>query len=55
MHRTTAVASIGFLLLHITVKLALDHTSLIAALIPFGLGVTGTEGSSVSAPWPACS
>ncbi|MCD7439866.1 cytochrome b/b6 domain-containing protein [Streptomyces lincolnensis] len=44
VHRTTAVASIAFLLLHITTKIALDHTSLIAALIPFSLGVTGTEG-----------
>ncbi|MFI9171192.1 cytochrome b/b6 domain-containing protein [Streptomyces lincolnensis] len=44
VHRTTAVASIAFLLLHITTKIALDHTQLIAALIPFSLGVTGTEG-----------
>ncbi|AVH61450.1 hypothetical protein C4B68_26920 [Streptomyces dengpaensis] len=44
VHRTTAVSSVAFLLLHITVKLALDHTTLVAALIPFGLGVTGTNG-----------
>jgi DMSO/TMAO reductase YedYZ heme-binding membrane subunit len=44
VHRTTAVASIAFLLLHITTKIALDHTQLIAALIPFSLGVTGAEG-----------
>lgn len=44
VHRTTAVASIAFLLVHITVKLALDHTVLIAALIPFSLGVTGSAG-----------
>jgi len=44
VHRTTAVSSVAFLLLHITVKLALDHTTLIAALVPFGLGVTGTAG-----------
>ncbi|MFF9284462.1 cytochrome b/b6 domain-containing protein [Streptomyces griseosporeus] len=44
VHRTTAVASIAFLLLHITVKLALDHTQLIAAVIPFSLGVTGSAG-----------
>ncbi len=44
VHRTTAVASIAFLLLHITTKIALDHTQLIAALIPFSLGVTGIEG-----------
>ncbi|MCX4574912.1 cytochrome b/b6 domain-containing protein [Streptomyces sp. NBC_01571] len=44
VHRTTAVSSVAFLLLHITVKLALDHTVLIAALIPFSLGVSGTAG-----------
>ncbi|MEV0633695.1 cytochrome b/b6 domain-containing protein [Streptomyces sp. NPDC050619] len=44
VHRITAVASIAFLLLHITAKIALDHTVLIAALIPFSLGVTGAEG-----------
>jgi hypothetical protein len=44
VHRTTAVASIAFLLLHISTKIALDHTTLIAALIPFSLGVTGAEG-----------
>ncbi|MFI9392048.1 cytochrome b/b6 domain-containing protein [Streptomyces bauhiniae] len=44
VHRTTAVASIAFLLLHITTKIALDHTKLIAALIPFSLGVTGSGG-----------
>lgn len=44
VHRTTAVASVAFVLLHITVKLALDHTVLIAALIPFSLGVSGTAG-----------
>ncbi|MER5467465.1 ferric reductase-like transmembrane domain-containing protein [Streptomyces sp. NPDC002685] len=44
VHRTTAVSSVAFLLLHITVKLALDHTTLLAALVPFGLGVTGTAG-----------
>ncbi|MEU0071662.1 cytochrome b/b6 domain-containing protein [Streptomyces sp. NPDC006332] len=44
VHRTTAVASIAFLLLHITTKIALDHTQLIAAIIPFSLGVTGVEG-----------
>jgi DMSO/TMAO reductase YedYZ heme-binding membrane subunit len=44
VHRTTAVASIAFLMLHITTKIALDHTQLIAALIPFSLGVTGAEG-----------
>ncbi|MFF9378586.1 cytochrome b/b6 domain-containing protein [Streptomyces griseoluteus] len=44
VHRTTAVGSIAFLLLHITTKIALDHTQLIAALIPFSLGVTGSGG-----------
>ncbi|MEU1704206.1 cytochrome b/b6 domain-containing protein [Streptomyces sp. NPDC005706] len=44
VHRTTAVASIAFLLLHITTKIALDHTKLIAAIIPFSLGVTGSGG-----------
>ncbi|MEU0716717.1 hypothetical protein ABZ498_05990 [Streptomyces lavendulocolor] len=44
IHRTTAVASLGFLLLHATVKVSLGHVELIGALIPFGLGVTGTSG-----------
>ena len=44
VHRATAIASVSFLLLHITVKLALGHTGLIAALIPFSLGVTGPAG-----------
>jgi hypothetical protein len=44
VHRSTAVASVGFLMLHITVKVALDHTTMIAVVIPFGLGVTGTGG-----------
>ncbi|MFE3632908.1 cytochrome b/b6 domain-containing protein [Streptomyces sp. NPDC059168] len=44
VHRTTAVASIAFLLLHITTKIALDHTQLIAAIVPFSLGVTGSAG-----------
>ncbi|MEV7191139.1 hypothetical protein AB0N81_04925 [Streptomyces sp. NPDC093510] len=44
VHRATAVASVGFLLLHGTVKVALDHVSLFGALMPFGLGVTGSAG-----------
>ncbi|MET7739016.1 ferric reductase-like transmembrane domain-containing protein [Streptomyces sp. NPDC005385] len=44
VHRTTAVSSVVFLLLHVTVKLALDHTTLLATFVPFGLGVTGTAG-----------
>ncbi|MFE0175049.1 hypothetical protein ACFWZ2_22265 [Streptomyces sp. NPDC059002] len=44
VHRATAVASVGFLLLHGTVKVALDHVSLLGALVPFGLGVSGSAG-----------
>lgn len=44
VHRATAVAAIGFLLLHGTVKLALDHVSLLGALVPFSLGVSGSHG-----------
>lgn len=44
VHRTLGVASIAFLLLHITIKLALGHTQLIGAIIPFSLGVTGIGG-----------
>ncbi|MFG2641807.1 hypothetical protein ACGFYP_12670 [Streptomyces sp. NPDC048370] len=43
IHRATAVASLGFLLLHGTVKVALGHVEPVGALIPFGLGVTGTS------------
>ncbi|MFF6874169.1 cytochrome b/b6 domain-containing protein [Streptomyces sp. NPDC012474] len=43
VHRTTAVASIVFLLVHIGVKLALSHTSWVAAVIPFGLVFTDDE------------
>ncbi|MFE2281876.1 cytochrome b/b6 domain-containing protein [Streptomyces sp. NPDC059454] len=43
VHRTTAVASIAFLLVHIGIKLALDHTTWIAAVIPFGLALTDDE------------
>ncbi|MFC9845092.1 cytochrome b/b6 domain-containing protein [Streptomyces sp. NPDC060223] len=44
VHRTTAVSSVAFLLLHVSVKIVLDHTTLVAALVPFGLGITGTNG-----------
>ncbi|WP_406860865.1 hypothetical protein ABZO31_10535 [Streptomyces sp. HUAS MG47] len=44
VHRTTAVASLCFLLLHGTVKVSLDHVAAIGAFIPFGLGFTGTAG-----------
>ncbi|WP_077798825.1 hypothetical protein [Streptomyces sp. JHA26] len=43
VHRSTAVASIVFLLIHIAVKLALDHTTWVAAVIPFGLLATEDE------------
>ncbi|CAL9566361.1 ferric reductase-like transmembrane domain-containing protein [Streptomyces sp. Tu 3180] len=43
VHRTTAVASIAFLLVHVVIKLALDHTTWIAAVIPFGLVLTDDE------------
>ncbi|EPD59794.1 MULTISPECIES: ferric reductase-like transmembrane domain-containing protein [Streptomyces] len=46
IHRVTAVASIAFLLVHIGVKLALDHADWIAALIPFGWLFTGTGGAN---------
>ncbi|MFD5335796.1 cytochrome b/b6 domain-containing protein [Streptomyces hawaiiensis] len=41
VHRSTAVASIVFLLVHIGVKLALAHTTWVAVFIPFGLLLTG--------------
>ncbi|MFD7435709.1 cytochrome b/b6 domain-containing protein [Streptomyces sp. NPDC059861] len=44
VHRTMAVASIAFLLLHITTKLALDHVGFLAVIIPFSLGVAGSAG-----------
>ncbi|WP_308355541.1 hypothetical protein [Streptomyces sp. ODS05-4] len=44
IHRTTAVASLGFLLLHATVKVSLGHVELIGALVPFSLGLTGASG-----------
>ncbi|MGW2812463.1 hypothetical protein [Streptomyces sp. NPDC001415] len=44
VHRATAVASIGFLLLHVTVKIALSHVGLLGAVVPFGLGITGASG-----------
>ncbi|KUL42978.1 hypothetical protein ADL12_08485 [Streptomyces regalis] len=43
IHRVTAVGSIAFLLVHIGVKLALDHASPIAALIPFSLVFAGGD------------
>lgn len=44
IHRFTAMASLGFLLLHATVKVSLGHAALIGAVLPFGLGITGTNG-----------
>ncbi|WP_254707781.1 hypothetical protein, partial [Streptomyces lunaelactis] len=44
IHRSTAIASLGFLLLHGTVKVSLGHVELLGALVPFGLGVSGTSG-----------
>ncbi|MEU5399064.1 hypothetical protein ABZ348_07160 [Streptomyces sp. NPDC005963] len=44
VHRATAAAALGFLLLHATVKVALGHVGLVGALVPFGLGVSGTSG-----------
>ncbi|MFI1047539.1 cytochrome b/b6 domain-containing protein [Streptomyces griseoruber] len=44
VHRVTAVGSIAFLFVHITVKIALQHTVLLAAIIPFSQGVTGIGG-----------
>jgi hypothetical protein len=44
IHRSTAVASLGFLLLHVTVKVSLGHVELLGALVPFGLGITGSAG-----------
>ncbi|WP_320783717.1 cytochrome b/b6 domain-containing protein [Streptomyces sp. CRN 30] len=42
VHRTTAISSVAFLLLHVTVKLATDRATLLTALVPFSLGVTGS-------------
>ncbi|MER7047194.1 hypothetical protein ABT391_20300 [Streptomyces jumonjinensis] len=44
VHRATAIAALGFLLLHATVKISLGHVEPIGAVIPFGLGVTGASG-----------
>ncbi|WP_149829749.1 ferric reductase-like transmembrane domain-containing protein [Streptomyces tailanensis] len=49
VHRITAIASIVFLLVHITVKVALDHAPFLAALIPFSLAFSndGFAGRTV--------
>ncbi|MET9354479.1 cytochrome b/b6 domain-containing protein [Streptomyces sp. NPDC006617] len=43
VHRVTAVAAVVFLLVHIVVKLVLDHTTWVAAVLPFGLLATEDE------------
>ncbi|MGW5971202.1 cytochrome b/b6 domain-containing protein [Streptomyces sp. NPDC055186] len=43
VHRTTAVGSVVFLLVHIVIKLVLEHTTWIAAVLPFGLFLTDDE------------
>lgn len=43
VHRSTAVASIVFLLVHIGIKVGQEHTTWIAAVIPFGLALTDDE------------
>ncbi|MEU3251587.1 ferric reductase-like transmembrane domain-containing protein [Streptomyces sp. NPDC006997] len=43
VHRTAALASLVFLVIHIVVKLMLEHTSWIAAVVPFGLAFTDDE------------
>ncbi|MDF6021201.1 hypothetical protein [Streptomyces sp. JH34] len=44
IHRAAAVTSLGFLLLHGTVKVTLGHVGPLGALVPFGTGVSGTAG-----------
>ncbi|MEB8337095.1 cytochrome b/b6 domain-containing protein [Streptomyces endophyticus] len=44
VHRITAVSSLVFLLLHISVKLALSHVTPLGALIPFSGGFNGSAG-----------
>ncbi|MBT3154378.1 cytochrome b/b6 domain-containing protein [Streptomyces sp. CHD11] len=43
VHRSTAVAAIVFLLVHIGIKVGQEHTTWIAAVIPFGLLLTDDE------------
>ncbi|MCC9704254.1 cytochrome b/b6 domain-containing protein [Streptomyces sp. MNU76] len=43
IHRVSAVASLAFLLVHIGIKLALDHVDFLAALIPFWLVLAGDD------------
>ncbi|MEV5434745.1 ferric reductase-like transmembrane domain-containing protein [Streptomyces sp. NPDC052682] len=50
IHRVTAVASIAFMLVHVAVKLALEHTTWGAALIPFWLVLTGGDAFQAGEP-----
>ncbi|MFI1965118.1 hypothetical protein ACH429_13555 [Streptomyces pathocidini] len=44
VHRALGTGSLGFLLLHVTLKVAAGHVSPAGALVPFGLGVRGSAG-----------
>ncbi|MCC3776197.1 hypothetical protein K6I33_000512, partial [Streptomyces sp. UNOB3_S3] len=44
VHRALAVGALGFLLVHVGVKVAEAHASATAALIPFASGVGGRAG-----------
>ncbi|GAA0328689.1 hypothetical protein [Streptomyces blastmyceticus] len=44
VHRATAVGALGFLLVHVCVKVAEAHASPTAALVPFSSGVRGAGG-----------
>ncbi|MFH8979774.1 hypothetical protein [Streptomyces varsoviensis] len=44
VHRATAVCALGFLLLHVALKVADAHVGPLAALLPFSLGVRGAGG-----------
>ncbi|HCA88568.1 MAG TPA: hypothetical protein DEQ61_25795, partial [Streptomyces sp.] len=44
VHRAVGVASLGFLMMHIVLKVAAGHTTMTGALVPFGLGVQGSAG-----------
>ncbi|MFI1797299.1 hypothetical protein ACH427_08075 [Streptomyces sp. NPDC020379] len=44
VHRATAAGALGFLLVHVCVKVTEAHASLLAALVPFSSGVRGAGG-----------
>ncbi|MFF4530376.1 hypothetical protein ACFY1P_13965 [Streptomyces sp. NPDC001407] len=44
VHRATAAGALGFLLVHVCVKVAEAHASPAAALVPFSSGVRGAGG-----------